>query len=57
MDTTSQEALKYRETAAIETIAESLRSIAISLYKVVALVEEDLKEEQAYRRVNERLRY
>ena len=57
MDTTSQEALKYRETAAIETIAESLRSIAISLYKVVALVEEDLKEEQAFRRVNERLKY
>ena len=57
MDTTSQEALKYREIAAIETIAESLRSIAISFSTIVAIVEEDLKEEQAYRRVNERLRY
>jgi hypothetical protein len=46
--------LEYREIAAIELIAESLQSIAASLCKIVTLVEEDIKEEQAFKLVNER---
>jgi hypothetical protein len=45
---------EYREIAAIELIAESLQSIAASLCKIVTLVEEDIKEEQAFKLVNER---
>ena len=54
MDTQKQIENKLRETQAMEMIAESLRSIAISFSTMVSIVENDLKEEQAFRLVNER---
>ena len=56
MDTQKQIESKLRETQAMETIAESLRSIAINFATMVSIVEADLKEEQAFRLVNERLK-
>lgn len=52
-----EQELRGREIQAMETIAESLRSIAISFSTVVTMIEEDFKEEQSYRRVNERLKF
>lgn len=52
----SMEVLKLREIQAIETLAESLKSIAINFSTLVTMLEEDFKEEQAYRHVNERLK-
>lgn len=56
MDTQKQIENKLREIQAMETIAESLRSIAISFSTVVSIVENELKEEQEFRRVTERLK-
>ncbi len=56
MDTQKQIESKLREVRAMEIIAESLRSIAISFSTLVTMLEEDFKEEQAYRRGNEQLK-
>ena len=57
MDTQSQIENKLREVQAMETIAESLRSIAISFSKMLTMAENEIKEDQSFRQMHERLKF
>mgnify|MGYP001003533212 CR=1 FL=1 len=57
MDTQSQIENKLREVQAMETIAESLRSIAISFSKMLEMAENEIKEDQSFRQMHERLKF
>jgi hypothetical protein len=57
MNTQSQIESKLREVQAMETIAESLRSIAISFSKLLSLAENEIKEDKlAFLQMHERLK-
>lgn len=57
MDTQSQIENKLREVQAMETIAESLRSIAISFSKMLEMAENEIKEDQSFRQMHERIKF
>lgn len=57
MDTQSQIENKLREVQAMETIAESLRSIATSFSKMLTMAENEIKEDQSFRQMHERLKF
>ena len=57
MDTQSQIENKLREVQAMETIAESLRSIAISFSKMLEMAENEIKEDQSFSQMHERLKF
>lgn len=57
MDTQSQIESKLREVQAMETIAESLRSIATSFSKMLIMAENEIKEDQSFRQMHERIKF
>jgi hypothetical protein len=47
--------LRIREVQALETLGESLKMIAVAFTKMVVIVEEDIKDDQAFRRMSNKL--
>lgn len=45
--------LRVREIQAMETMAESFRIIAVNFSKMIELLENDVKEDQAFRKLSQ----
>lgn len=45
--------LRVREVQAMETMAESFKIIAVSFSKMIELLENDVKEDQAFRKLSQ----
>lgn len=45
--------LRVREVQAMETMAESFRIIAVNFSKMIELLENDVKEDQAFRKLSQ----
>jgi len=57
METQKQIESNLRSVQAMETIAESLRSIAQKFSQIVDIIEEEYKEDQALRKMNKHLKF